>query len=63
MSVDYFPTTQRTWLATQIADGDRGLLLNAWGVTAPSGAGDVNHDGQVDGADLALMLNSWGFCD
>lgn len=25
MSVDYFPTTQRTWLATQIADGDRGL--------------------------------------
>lgn len=25
MPVDQFPSTQRTWLATQIADGDRGL--------------------------------------
>jgi hypothetical protein len=46
-----------------VSGGDLGLLLNAWGLTAPTGAGDVNHDGQVDGADLALMLNSWGPCN
>ena len=42
---------------------DLGILLNAWGLTLPSGAGDVNHNGIVDAVDLSTMLSSWGACD
>ena len=28
----------------------------------PSGTGDINHDGSVDGADLAEVLGHWGSC-
>ena len=38
---------------------DLGTLLSAWG---SSGLGDLNCDGTVGGADLAIMLNSWGPC-
>jgi len=37
-------------------------VLNAWGLADAQGTGDVNHDGLVDGADLALVLGSWGAC-
>jgi hypothetical protein len=42
--------------------GDLGVLLSAWGIALPSGAGDVNHDGMVDATDLSMVLGSWGSC-
>lgn len=46
--------------ANHFIDGqDLGTLLSAWG---SSGLGDLNCDGTVGGADLAIMLNSWGPC-
>ncbi len=41
---------------------DLGVLLNAWGLTLPSGAGDVNHNGVVDAEDITLLLSAWGAC-
>jgi hypothetical protein len=35
-------------------------MLNAWGTT--NAAADLNDDGTVGGADLALLLGSWGGC-
>jgi hypothetical protein len=37
-----------------------GLLLTAWGNGDP--LRDFNQDGQVDGADLGLLIGAWGGC-
>lgn len=34
----------------------------ALGASAPTCPGDFNDDGMVDGADLAVLLGSWGAC-
>jgi hypothetical protein len=36
------------------------LLLAAWG---QSGNADLNNDGNVNGADIGLLLAAWGKCD
>jgi hypothetical protein len=36
-------------------------MLGAWGV-CPGCAADLNTDGVVNGADLGLLLGSWGAC-
>ncbi|MFM2164237.1 MAG: hypothetical protein RL325_674, partial [Planctomycetota bacterium] len=33
-----------------------------WGGANALGTGDVNHDGVIDGTDLAGVLGSWGAC-
>jgi hypothetical protein len=42
--------------------GDLGVVLSAWGVASPNGAGDVNRDGFVDSSDLGQLLSAWGTC-
>ena len=37
-----------------------GLMLGAWNTSDP--AADLDGDGDVDGADLGLLLGAWGAC-
>jgi len=37
-------------------------VLGTVGSAAPPCPADLNHDGKVNGADLGLMLGSWGLC-
>lgn len=41
--------------------GDLGILLAAWGASAPNPA-DLNGDDLVDGGDLGVLLAAWGTC-
>jgi hypothetical protein len=46
-----------------VVDGvDLAQVLASWGLTGPTGSGDVTHNGTVDANDLAEMLSSWGGC-
>jgi hypothetical protein len=36
-------------------------MLGSWGA-CPGCAADLNQDGIVNGADLGLLLGSWGVC-
>ncbi len=63
------PTTTRMALPPSIAPGTYSLSVVANGiasdpvpfvVTASACASDLNADGQVDGADLAVLLGQWG---
>jgi hypothetical protein len=47
----------------QVNSADLGMLLSSWGITLPSGVGDVDHNGVVNAPDLAALLSHWGVCD
>jgi len=38
------------------------VLLGFWGQSGKGVLGDINGDGLVDAADLAMLLSSWGKC-
>lgn len=44
----------------QVAGGDLGLMLGAWGTDDPNA--DLDGNGIVSGGDLGLMLGFWGPC-
>jgi hypothetical protein len=37
-------------------------MLSAWGNCTGVCAADLNRDGVVNGADLGVMLSTWGAC-
>jgi len=37
-------------------------MLGFWGLNGKPVDADINGDGLVDGADLAMLLSSWGTC-
>ena len=44
-----------------LGHGGLGIVLSQWGLGAGA-ASDINRDGIVNGADLAIILSSWGAC-
>ena len=39
-----------------------GTVTRYSGIAPQSCVGDLNRDGRVDGADMGLLIASWGFC-
>jgi hypothetical protein len=40
-----------------------GALLAFWGPVTTLPRADINADGFINGADLAILLDSWGSCN
>lgn len=59
----YEPDADALLLVTVVSPGSGGLV-NAWGLEflPDQCSADLNADGEVSGADLGMLLSSWGLC-